>query len=266
MRKFSLAGIAGLALVAAAPALAADLPVEMPVKATFAQRFTWTGCYIGMHAGGAWKDNSVTDPVLLVQDNVNLGGPGFTTGPTTATVNEKGIVVGGQLGCDYQLPSNFVFGVEGSASGSTMKGDRLIALRDSPPDTEFLTIKTDFIPAFTGRVGYAFDTWLFYAKGGMAWANSKYSLTGAFTGGGATVPGIPFDFEGLGSRLGWTAGAGVEWAFAQDWSARLEYDYYDFGTHTATMNDVNNGSGPLNFKTTMQTVKLGVNFHVWGWQ
>ena len=92
MSKFSLAGIAGLTLLAAAPAFAADLPVEMPVKATFAQRFTWTGCYIGMHAGGAWKDNTVTDPVLLVQDNVNLGGPGFTTGPTTADVNEKGIV------------------------------------------------------------------------------------------------------------------------------------------------------------------------------
>jgi outer membrane immunogenic protein len=219
-----------------------------------------------MHAGGAWKDNTVTDPVLLVQDNINLGGPGFTTGPTTVNVNEKGIVVGGQLGCDYQFPSNFVLGVEGAASGSTMKGDRLIALRDSPPDTELLTIKTDFIPSLTGRVGYAADAVLIYAKGGMAWANSKYSLTGNFGGAGAIVPPTPFDFEGLGSRLGWTAGGGVEWAFAQDWSVRLEYDYYDFGTHTATMNDVNNGSGPLNFKTTMQTVKLGVNFHVWGWQ
>ncbi len=266
MSKFSLAGIAGLALVAAVPAFAADLPVEMPVKATFAQRFTWTSCYIGMHAGGAWQDNTVTDPVLLVQDNVNLGGPGFTTGPTTVDVNEKGIVVGGQLGCDYEFPSNFVLGVEGAASGSTMKGDRLIALRDSPPDTELLTIKTDFIPALTGRVGYAAGPWLLYAKGGMAWANSSYSLTGNFGGAGAIVPAIPFDFEGLGSRLGWTAGAGVEWLFAPDWSVRLEYDYYDFGTHTATMNDVNNGSGPLNFKTTMQTVKLGVNFHVWNWQ
>jgi outer membrane immunogenic protein len=267
MNKFFVVGIAGLALIAAAPALAADFPVEMPVKATFAQRFTWTSCYIGMHAGGAWKTSDVTDPVLLVQDNVNLGGPGFTTGgPTTVGVDEKGVVVGGQLGCDYQFPSNFVVGVEGAASGSTLKGTRLIALPDSSPDTELLTIKTDFIPALTARVGYAAGVWLFYAKGGVAWADSAYSLTGTFTGAGAIVPGIPFDFEGLGSRLGWTAGAGVEWAFAPDWSARLEYDYYNFGTQTATMNDVNNGFGPLTFKTTMQTVKLGVNFHVWGWQ
>jgi len=265
MTKFSLAGMTGLAFIAAVPALAADLPVEMPAKATFAQRFTWTGCYIGMHAGGAWKSNDVTDPVLLVQDNINLGGPGFTTGgPTTVGLRENGAVVGGQLGCDYQFPSNFVLGVEGAASGSTMKGTRVVALPDSPPDTELLTIKTDFIPSLTGRVGYAADHWLFYGKGGAAWANSKYSITGNFGGAGLFAPSVPFDFEGLGSRLGWTVGGGIEWAFAQDWSARLEYDYYDFGTQAVTMNDVNNGSGPLTFKSTMQTVKLGVNFHVWG--
>jgi outer membrane immunogenic protein len=267
MRKFLSLGIAGLAFVATAPAIAADLPAEMPVKATFVQRFTWTSCYIGMHAGGAWASNTVTDPVLLVQDNVNLGGPGFTTtGPSTVGVNQSGVVVGGQLGCDYQTPSNFVIGVEGAASGSTLKGTRIIPLPDSPPDTALLTIKTDFIPALTGRVGYAFDHWLFYGKGGVAWESSKYSLVGNFSGAGAIVPSIPFDFEGLSNRVGWTVGAGVEWAFAPDWSARLEYDYYDFGTNAATMNDVNNGSGPLSFKTTMQTVKLGVNFHVWGWQ
>ena len=267
MSKLSLVGIAGLALVAAVPAIAADLPAEMPVKSTFVQRFTWTGCYIGMHAGGGWAHNTVTDPVLLVQDNVNLGGPGFTTVvPNTFDVSQSGVVVGGQLGCDYQTPSNFVIGIEGAASGSTMKGTRIIPLPDSPPDTALLTIKTDFMPAVTGRIGYAFDTWLFYGKGGVAWASSKYSLAGNFSGAGAIVPSIPFDFEGLSNRVGWTVGAGIEWAFAPDWSARLEYDYYDFGTHVATMNDVANGPGPLSFKTTMQTVKVGVNFHVWGWQ
>jgi outer membrane immunogenic protein len=256
---------AGVALVANAPALAADLPV--PVKATFIERFSWTGCYLGMHAGGAWSPDDLTDPVLLVQDNVNLGGPGFTTfAPNTFRVNQRGVVVGGQIGCDYQFPSNFVIGVEGAASGSTLKGTRLIGLPDSPPDTALITAKTDFIPTLTARVGYAADHWLFYAKGGVAWADTAYSVTGTFTGAGAIVPGTPFDFEGLAMRTGWTVGAGVEWAFAQDWSARLEYDYYGFGTHTATMNDVNNGPGPLSIRTTMQMVKLGVNFHVWGWQ
>jgi outer membrane immunogenic protein len=264
MNKLNLLGAAGLALAAAGPAFAADLP-QMPVKATFAQRFTWTSCYLGAHVGGAWMRNDVTDPVLLVQDNVNLGGPGFTTGgPTTASVNENGAEVGGQIGCDYQFPSNFVLGVEGAASGGTMKGSTVVALPNSPPDTALVSAKTDFVPTLTGRAGYAVDHWLFYAKGGVAWASSKYSVTGTFNGGAGL--GLPFDFEGLSLRIGWTAGGGVEWAFADDWSARLEYGYYDFGTHTATMSDVVNGPGPLSFKTTMQTVKLGVNFHVWGWQ
>ncbi len=267
MSKFSLVGIAGLALVAAAPALAADLPPQMPVKAPYVPQFTWTGCYIGMHGGGAWMNNDVTDPVLLVQDNVNLGGPGFTTvGPTVVGVRQKGGVVGGQLGCDYQAWPNFVVGIEGAASGANLKGTSLIALPDSPPDTALLTLKTDFITSVTGRVGYAFDHFLLYGKAGGAWMNSKYSLTGNFSLAGALVPPIPFDFEGLSARFGWTAGAGVEWAFAEDWSVRLEYDYYDFGTHVATMNDVANGFGPLSFKTTMQTVKLGVNFHVHTWE
>ena len=264
MNKLNLLGAAGLALAAAGPAFAADLP-QMPVKATFAQRFTWTSCYLGAHVGGAWMRNDVTDPVLLVQDNVNLGGPGFTTGgPTTVGVNENGAVIGGQIGCDYQFPSNFVLGVEGAASGGTMKGSTVVALPNSPPDTALVSVKTDFVPTLTGRAGYAVDHWLFYAKGGVAWASSKYSVTGTFNGGAGL--GLPFDFEGLSLRIGWTAGGGVEWTFADDWSARLEYGYYDYGTHTATMSDVVNGPGPLSFKTTMQTVKLGVNFHVWGWQ
>jgi outer membrane immunogenic protein len=266
MNKLNFLGVAGLALAVAGPALAADLP-QMPVKASFVQRFTWTSCYLGAHVGGAWMRNDVTDPVLLVQDNVNLGGPGFTTGgPTTVGVNESGAVVGGQIGCDYHFPSNFVLGVEGAASGGTMKGSTVVPLPDSPPDTALVHVKTDFVPSLTARAGYAVDHWLFYAKGGVAWASSDYSVSGTFSAAGAIVPGIPFDFEGLSLRTGWTAGAGVEWAFTDDWSARLEYDYYDFGTHTATMNDAVNGPGPLSFKTTMQTVKLGVNFHVWNWQ
>jgi outer membrane immunogenic protein len=265
MNKMIFLGAAGLALTVAGSAFAADLPPQMPVKATFAQRFTWTSCYLGAHVGGTWMRNDVTDPVLLVQDNVNLGGPGFTTGgPTTVGVNENGAVIGGQIGCDYQFPSNFVLGIEGAVSGGTMKGSRVVALPDSPPDTELVSVKTDFVPTLTGRAGYAVDHWLFYAKGGVAWASSKYSVTGTFNRGAGL--GLPFDFEGLSVRTGWTAGGGVEWAFADDWSARLEYGYYDFGTHTATMSDVVNGPGPLSFKTTMQTVKLGVNFHVWGWQ
>lgn len=264
MNKLILLGTAGLALTVAGSAFAADFPV-MPVKTTFVERFTWTSCYLGAHLAGTWANENVTDPVLLVQDNAGLGGPGFTTGgPTTIGVRQSGAMIGGQIGCDYQFPSNLVLGVEGAVSGATVKGSRLFALPDSPPDVALINVKTDFMPTLTGRIGYAAGYWLFYAKAGVAWSSNKYSVVGTFNGGAGL--GLPFDFEGLSVRTGWTAGGGVEWAFTQDWSARLEYDYYDFGTHTATMNDVVNGPGPLSFRTTMQMVKLGVNFHVWGWQ
>ena len=83
MTRLACLGAAGLALALGGSALAADLPL----KSSFAERFSWSGCFLGGHVGGAFVSNSITDPVLLVQDNVNLGGPGFTTvGPTTVAV------------------------------------------------------------------------------------------------------------------------------------------------------------------------------------
>jgi outer membrane immunogenic protein len=261
MNKLSLLGVAGLALIAAAPALAADFPIEMPAKATFQQRFTWTGCYMGVHAGGAWTQTSGTDPVLLIQDNDVFGAPGTTVGTTTANIRQSGAVIGGQIGCDYQFSPNFVVGIEGGASGSTLKGSTFVGLPlGDPGDRALVRVATDFIPTLTARVGYAADHWLFYAKGGAAWAYNKYSVTGTFQG-------TPFDAEGLSIKTGWTVGAGVEWAFADDWSARFEYDYYDFGNQTVTMSDAANGfTGPMSYKQTAQAVKLGVNFRVPGWQ
>ena len=66
------------------------------------------------------------------------------------------------------------------------------------------------------------------------------------------------------TRLGWTAGVGVEWALWEDWSVKLEYDYYDFGKRNVTFIEESDAfpSGPENIKQTIQTVELGLNFHV----
>ena len=72
-----------------------------------------------------------------------------------------------------------------------------------------------------------------------------------------------YDFEGLETRFGWTAGAGIEWALWNDWSLRLEYDYYGFGTRSVTFIDnVSATVGPLDIKQNIQIVKLGPNFHI----
>jgi outer membrane immunogenic protein len=256
MTKLIQFAAAGLTLSFAGPALAADL-TPYPVKAPFVERFSWTGCYAGGQIGGMWSSTKLTDPVAIVQESIL---PGSTVGTTTAGVNSTGFTVGGQIGCDYQFNPSWVMGIEGAAVGATTKATSNVALQN-PGDFEAIAVRTDLVTSVTGRLGYAVDRWLIYGKGGVAWASNKYSITGSYTG-------TAFDAEGLDTRIGWTAGAGVEWAFAQDWSARLEYDYYDFGTHTVNMIDAANapGGNPLSIKQTMQTVKLGVNFHVWAWQ
>jgi len=196
--------------------------------------------------------------VLLVQDT--LIAPGTTTGVTTVGVNPTGILVGGQLGCDYQFAPHWVIGIEGSATGSTMRGDTTVGLPGSPGDLALVHAGTDFIPSITARFGYAFDRVLLYAKGGVAWAGDRYSVTGGLTGIG------PFDFEGLDLRPGWTVGGGIDWAFAGHWSANLEYDYYSFGTGSPLMIDSVSGlTGPVNVRQSVQVIKAGLNFHMWSW-
>jgi outer membrane immunogenic protein len=261
MNKLSFLGVAGLAWTVAAPAFAADLPMEVKSPVPFAARFTWTGCYGGGHVGGAFERRDATDPAVLIEEGL-APGSSIGTPTTTAKVSPTGATLGGQLGCDYQFSPNWVVGIEGAASAGIINGHTTVLL-PATGDSALVTVSSDLMTAITGRLGYAVDHWLLYGKGGVAWTNDKYSITGTIAG-----TGTPFDAEGLGAwRVGWTAGAGVEWAFAEDWSARLEYDYYDFGTATVNMIDTGNGfMGPVAYRQTTQTVKLGVNFHVWGAQ
>jgi outer membrane immunogenic protein len=255
MRKLLFAQAASLAVTLAGPAIAADLPMKSEVPYV-APRFSWTSCYVGAHLGGGRATKDMTDPVQLVQDS--FLGAGSTTGITTASTTPTGVVIGGQIGCDYEFASNLVIGIEGSASGSTMRGSTNVGLPLGNPDVGLVQANTDFLASVTGRVGYAFDTVLLYAKGGFAVAGDKYNVSGAFTG-------LPYNFQGLDNRYGWTAGGGVDWAFSRHWSMNVEYDYYRFGSGPILMNDgINAFSGVVDVRQTVQVVKVGLNFHIWG--
>ena len=82
---------------------------------------------------------------------------------------------------------------------------------------------TNWIATLAGRLGYAFDHTLIYVKGGAAFADVDRWV--AWNGGKV--------FNDSDTRSGWTIGAGVEYAFAPNWSAKLEYDYLDFGSDHA---------------------------------
>jgi len=254
MRKLLIANLAAAAMTMAGSALAADIPVKAP--APFVERFTWTGCYLGGHVGGGWARKDITDPVQLVQDSFLF--PGATTGVTTVNPSPSGAVIGGQIGCDYEFASNFVIGVEGSASGSTMRSSQNAVLPLGNPDIALVQANTDFLVGLTGRIGYAFDNVLLYARGGAALAGDKFEVSGTFTG-------LPYDFRGLDNRYGWVVGGGVDWAFTPHWSVNFEYDYYQFGHGSVTMIDGINGfSGLVDVRQNVQVAKVGVNFHVWG--
>lgn len=257
MRKHLFAPVAALVAIMAGPAVAADMPLE--AAAPFAARFSWTSCYLGGHLGGGFARKDLTDPVQLVQDS--FLGPGSTTGITTVSPTPRGIVIGGQIGCDYQFASSLVVGIEGAASGSTMKGSATVGLPLGNPDTALVRANTDFLSSVTVRLGYAFDNVLLYAKGGAALAGDRFNVTGGFT----VPPATPFAFEGLDNRFGWTVGGGVDWAFSRHWSANIEYDYYQFGHGGVLMSDgINTFSGIVNVRQSVQVVKAGLNFHIWG--
>jgi len=135
-------------------------------------------------------------------------------------------------------------------------------------DTETVGNTTNWMGTAATRLGIARDTWLLYGKAGVAWANNTYSLNHA----GKGVGGLnPFGFAATtnDTRVGWTVGTGVEWAFARNWTAKVEYDYIDFGTVTENFAGTFVGTTiipplptniPVNVKETISEVKLGVNY------
>ncbi len=241
--------LASTALMFAGSALAADLPAGVPVKAPIVAPipyFSWTGCYVGGHVGYGWGRKSFSDP-----NGFNFAPPGVTIDDDT-----RGFLGGGQVGCNYQFAPNWVVGFEGDVSWANIKGD----LTSDPffsGKNQTVSAKTDWLATATGRVGYTWDRWLLYAKGGAAWAHDKYNIHfPAFFIFPAT------DFAATETRLGWTVGAGIEWAFADNWSAKIEFDHYDFGSRRIDLVDPTpfGGTFPGDIKQRIETVKFGINY------
>jgi outer membrane immunogenic protein len=213
--------------------------------------FSWSSCYVGGHVGWGWSRTTLQDvsPSSALID--------ASSSSRVAGVNGSGAIFGGQLGCDFELGNNFVFGMSGSAAGTTITGKAA-----DPFATETLQAKTEFLGDLSLRVGYDWDRVLLYLKGGGALAQNQYSDSALFaaTGGtftsSSTVTATPF---------GGVVGAGIEWAFARNWSAFVEYDHYFFSSNTVTFSFPAAGgfSAPGNFlvnvNQSIDAVKGGIN-------
>jgi len=254
--------LAAAAMLIAAPifadrAYAADMapaPGYYPPPAAYRPAlYDWTGIYFGGHVGGGMGNDTVTQTTPIV---------GFLNAGTTTDVNPVGVVGGAQLGANYQF-APWVVGIEGSFTSSALTASTSTPTLVGPPTptAERATSNPQWLVAATGRFGYAANTLLFYAKGGAAWMHAEYTQD-------IVAAGVVTATQALNNtRTGFIAGAGLEYGMTENFSAKLEYDFYDFGTANYVYGLVGPAM-PVSIKSDVQVLTVGLNYRLnWtgGW-
>jgi outer membrane immunogenic protein len=243
MRRFVVA-LLGLSAMSGA-AIAADMPAKAPARILPPPIlvYNWTGCYIGGHAGGGWGRTEWTNTANTTTFGDLSPGNGFTQ-------TKSGFVGGGQIGCNYQI-NQWVFGIEGTIAGTSIKGD--VANGTFGAADDVFSTRIDFIATVVGRIGYAFNNWLPYIKGGYAGADVKFSVNDT------VAPNI-----GSGSETnwlsGWTIGGGLEYGITPNWIVGVEYGY--IGLQTKSYNVAGTATGVYSFdvKSNIQQVVARLSY------
>lgn len=207
VRKMLLGGAASVGILTSGAAFAADLPSRQiePVAPITAPVFSWTGFYVGVNAGYAWNTND---------DNGTFVNGGYYK----SNNDDGGFTGGGQIGYNYQI-DQFVIGVEADINYADLKGDSNNAW--SYTGAASTSNGIEWFGTVRARVGFAIDRALIYGTGGFAY------------GGGGNDNGFVYDgiyySQDSDTRTGWTIGAGVEYAFTDNITARVEGLYVNLG-------------------------------------
>jgi outer membrane immunogenic protein len=238
MKKLLIAG-AALAALIATPAFAADMALKAP-PAPVVPMYSWAGFYLGVEGGGGWAKSRQTD----------------TFGATSGTYNQSGGLAGGTIGYNWQW-SNIVAGVEADMSWAGINGSVNLPLACPNGGGTSCFTNMQWLNTDRARLGVlvgAQNQFLLYVTGGVAGANIK---------SGQSPCAVPFAAFGqvasCGTRTEWAGvgGAGVEAMIVQHWSAKLEYLYTNFGTHTFYTVFI-----PVNVKeSNVNIVRAGINYH-----
>jgi outer membrane immunogenic protein len=242
MKRLLLASVAALMLIPGG-ARAADMAVKAPPPAPPPPpAFSWTGFYVGGNVGGAW----ITAPSV----DTFAGNIGSVEG-------NGSFIGGGQVGFNWQFSPYWVFGAEFFMDAVSNDNNGTITFRGLNGNTFQASAEANWIATATGRLGVTapiWDHWLLYAKGGGGWINSQAALTNLTTGGSASTSQ---------TRDGWVVGVGIEWAFAQNWTGKFEWQYLG-------LNDFSVGPGVLGDTVTVRnasvnTLTFGLNYlFSWG--
>lgn len=235
-----------LVLSAAGPVWAADLPPAPPpprAPAAYAPAvgpvYNWGGIYIGANGGGGLGTSEWTNASPLLAPT-----------PSSGSFDLSGALVGGTLGVNFQATA-LVFGLEADLAWSTIKGSTGSSYCGGPVTA--CETKNTWLGTARGRIGFAANRALIYATGGAAFGNIETGFV--------RPTGTTYDTT---NRVGWTAGGGVEFAFIDNWSAKLEYLYVDLGSGTCatTVNCGTPAGDSVSFAA--HTLRAGINFKFGG--
>jgi outer membrane immunogenic protein len=235
--------------ISAVGASAADLPVKAP--AMVAPVYSWTGFYLGVNAGGVFSESdpsttTVFSPIgyFAQSSTFAIGGVG------DQQTHRSDFTGGGQFGYNWQVNNAVVgleadfnyFGVRGSVTGA--------AVYPCCAPTAFTinsSMSSDWLATFRGRAGFlATPALLLYATGGLAVADLKANWL--FTDTFATAR----ESASISTtRVGWTLGAGGEYALMNGWSVKAEYLYVDLGRATTTSTNLTAFTPPIPFPTNV---------------
>jgi outer membrane immunogenic protein len=228
---------------------AAELPVKAPPPPVY---YNWSGPYLGLNLGGSWGHQTGE-----IFDEAGTNIFGFSD-------NLDGVIGGGQVGYNWQFPgwgwgNGFVLGFEADIQGSSERTSDNFSVLVPPEVTGSFSDKLQWFGTVRARAGIAFDRVLPYVTGGWAYGGRKLS-------GDVTVDGTESPFSASSSNMdGWTAGAGIEWAFWDHWTAKFEYLYIDFSNrdNTTVFGPTDDPASPLTLTTGhfMENIgRVGVNY------
>jgi outer membrane immunogenic protein len=266
-KRLLTVAIASLGLTTIASA--ADLPARTYTNAPVVPlAFNWSGFYIGGFVGGAFSDGNATatDPATAAGARYNGGN----------LVNSYGLnssfLGGGTIGYNWQTPgSNFVLGLEGEAGYLHMRRSQqdINAINSgfAFPDSINSSRIGDAYGVIAGRLGWAADRTLLYVKGGVAFVGNSYNFTDACTTGTCGASTLALGHSD--TDVTYAVGAGIEYAFTNNWSIKGEYLYLGTRQHFTQSGVAGGGlAGTTEINTASEpgvhTVKLGINYRFGG--